>query len=508
MSSLPPKVGCRPRFQKIFFTYFPEKVKRKLVSFFFSVNMSYLITFVLEAKNCHVVQKLPVKFVKDHGDELSNPVHFKFRGIEWPMKLKRHKDEAWFDKGWEEFSKSYSFEYNDLLIFAYEGNSTFQVSLFDRPPKLIESDEDDLIPPSPQPHITTHSSGGQAEVQEEASSLETIHRSRLELKRKRDLVAEKDDGEAEYELNTRQGIKNSRMRRKLDFSGKRNRGQRFQRASETMQRVKPEYPLFKIELLQNVNYGLILSLPYEFMRTHLSSESGEVTLQVSDGRIWKVALKCENSRAEFHDHWWEFIQDNQLKVGDACVFMLIDYARPLFEVVIFHKDQTIQPINCVLPTDNTCIDNASIDEDNDDEEDNNENDQDNNIDAEDDNTSFEIVIQPSYTNHLWLPSKFSQIFLTSDATYASLCVSGGKSNWPVKLKHYGQRVQVQDGWSNFVQDNNLKVGHVCKFMFNDTARLSFEVAIEAGNTLVKVIITYMSSIDIDIHMARDNEGIL
>jgi hypothetical protein len=134
-----------------------------------------------------VVQKLPRKYVKNHGDELSNPVHLKFRGTEFEMKLKRYKDEAWFDKGWEEFSKSYSFEYNDLLIFGYEGNSTFRVSLFDRTPELKEND----FQPSPLPHSRTRTSscGGKAEIQERAPSLEksktkskATHRSNSELK--------------------------------------------------------------------------------------------------------------------------------------------------------------------------------------------------------------------------------------------------------------------------------------------------------------------------------------
>lgn len=137
-----------------------------------------------------VVQKLPRKYVKNHGDELSNPVHLKFCGTEWAMKLTKYKDEAWFDKGWEEFSKSYSFEYNDLLIFGYEGNSTFRVSLFDRTPELKENDENDFQP-SPLPHSRTRTSscGGKAEIQERAPSLEkskkkskATHRSKSELK--------------------------------------------------------------------------------------------------------------------------------------------------------------------------------------------------------------------------------------------------------------------------------------------------------------------------------------
>jgi hypothetical protein len=137
-----------------------------------------------------VVQKLPRKYVKNHGDELSNPVHLKFRGMEFEMKFKRYKDEAWFDKGWEEFSKSYSFEYNDLLIFGYEGNSTFRVSQFERTPELKENDENDFQP-SPLPHSRTRTSscGCKADIQERASSLEksktkskATHRSKSEQK--------------------------------------------------------------------------------------------------------------------------------------------------------------------------------------------------------------------------------------------------------------------------------------------------------------------------------------
>lgn len=44
-------------------------------------------------------------------------------------------------------------------------------------------------------------------------------------------------------------------------------------------------------------------------------------------------------RARFQTGWREFAQDNDLKVGDVCAFVLTKSIRIIFEVSIFRKNE-------------------------------------------------------------------------------------------------------------------------------------------------------------------------
>lgn len=79
-----------------------------------------------------VVQKLPNKFVKKYREHLSNSVCLKIpSGCEWEVGVTQSGNKAWFEKGWPAFSKFYSLDYGAFLLFGYEGNSKFQVCIFD-----------------------------------------------------------------------------------------------------------------------------------------------------------------------------------------------------------------------------------------------------------------------------------------------------------------------------------------------------------------------------------------
>lgn len=103
------------------------------------------------------MQGLPESFLDKYGKDLSNRVHFELPcGLEWEIGLTRYNGAVWFRKNWPELSKFYSLEKGDSLVFGYEGNSRFQVSIFDgsnnmeidyttRMPKSEGTDDDDDI---------------------------------------------------------------------------------------------------------------------------------------------------------------------------------------------------------------------------------------------------------------------------------------------------------------------------------------------------------------------------
>ncbi|KAJ4836449.1 hypothetical protein Tsubulata_023086, partial [Turnera subulata] len=82
----------------------------------------------LEAKKL----RMPDKFTREFGGELSDIACVNVPdGRAWEMRLTKARNNIWFDGGWQEFVEHYSIRYRHLLVFRYEGSSTFRVRIFD-----------------------------------------------------------------------------------------------------------------------------------------------------------------------------------------------------------------------------------------------------------------------------------------------------------------------------------------------------------------------------------------
>ncbi|KAK8606806.1 hypothetical protein V6N13_052563 [Hibiscus sabdariffa] len=78
-----------------------------------------------------------------------------------------------------------------------------------------------------------------------------------------------------------------------------------------------------------------LNIPYQFAKRYFK-KSGEITLRVSDGRTWIMNYKRNVTKAKFlRNNWRAFVLDNNLKVGDTCVFELLNENENLLAVTIF-----------------------------------------------------------------------------------------------------------------------------------------------------------------------------
>ena len=85
------------------------------------------------------MQMIPKKFASIHGKNLDDKISLKVPGGSvWPIKLKRQKNKVWLQKGWPEFAEHYSIGFGYLLVFEYQGDSKFQVLVFD--PSGLETD--------------------------------------------------------------------------------------------------------------------------------------------------------------------------------------------------------------------------------------------------------------------------------------------------------------------------------------------------------------------------------
>ena len=74
------------------------------------------------------------------------------------------------------------------------------------------------------------------------------------------------------------------------------------------------------------------------MQRYLKKE-GDVILRVPNHGSWSVQLKSRRLKTgqlltEFHGGWKVFVVGNNLKVGDVCIFQLVDGNKTSFEVYI------------------------------------------------------------------------------------------------------------------------------------------------------------------------------
>ncbi|GLU13643.1 hypothetical protein SLE2022_302670 [Rubroshorea leprosula] len=103
--------------------------------------------------------------------------------------------------------------------------------------------------------------------------------------------------------------------------------------------VKSGNPVFPIVMRPAYVNGGILNLPFQFAKRYLGERHDKIILCLPNRRTWSVkyAFRTKSSfqpKPRFYYSWREFVLDNNLKVGDVCVFELIKDAGTSFNVII------------------------------------------------------------------------------------------------------------------------------------------------------------------------------
>lgn len=460
--------------------------------------------------------KIPKKFVMKYGKDLSNSVCLKLpSGSEWEVGLTRCKGEIWFEKGWPEFSMFCSLDYGNFLLFRYEGNSRFHVCIFDKSATEIDypilmptiEEADDLsieiledFQPSPKKRKKC------------PLPFPACKKMRTSLSGKADMVSESDNSQPrdmfekpitnEDSHCTKLEVKSMENKEKDGrVTGGSSGIQRFLKQTSpqvlgnalALRRaydLKTENPSFIVSMKPS-DIQSSLSLPSEFATSHLITQpASNIILRVSDGTTWSVEFTYTKRKAQFQRGWLTFVKDNNLEVGDVCVFVLIKDSKLLLRVVFFRSEATNWFLshgkNGFLTKKDggsssssqrflkrtahevigrmktlTATEKANA--------------------FKSDKPSFRIALQPSSVRYhnMSLPNEFAKRYLMKlPAGMAILRVMDGRI-WSVKFKydHANSRARLLSGWSPFVRDNNLKVGDVCVFTLINCIELLFEVVV-------------------------------
>ncbi|XVF67655.1 hypothetical protein PTKIN_Ptkin10aG0138800 [Pterospermum kingtungense] len=318
--------------------------------------------------------RIPDNFVKKIRDELSVAAALTVPdGHVWRVGIRKADNKVWFQEGWQEFVERYYIRVGYFLIFRYEGNSAFSVSIFNlynseinyqsnavlgtqynhgRQYPFEELEDDECISPALQNlfggskpnncvnwsgEVNLHAAKGvnnqPIRVKLPSSGVEMPKPKKPGRKRKYEPseqdssvgLGHEDDAEMRYRF-----YESASARKRTVTAEER------ERAINAAKAFEPANPFCRVVLRPSYLYrGCIMYLPSCFAEKHLSGVSGFIKLQLPDGRQWPVRCLYRGGRAKFSQGWYEFTLENNLGEGDVCVFELLKSREFILKVTVF-----------------------------------------------------------------------------------------------------------------------------------------------------------------------------
>ncbi|ONH96658.1 hypothetical protein PRUPE_7G144000 [Prunus persica] len=266
----------------------------------------------------------PAFLVHFDGGKVPQKSHLRTSAGTWPVNVKKADDKFFFQKGWKKFVHDNDLKLCEFLVFGCAGDLGFYVDIYGRnggKREFVTAERD-------RPHEEGHGN--------------VFHRKSPRHHGKQNLPSidpikyEATDTESEtsmHPLATTSTGKTIALQRDNSFNS--------------------EKPFFKVALWNSYMDRGVMCLPKNFVKTHLTRHRANVTLRVSDGRTWPVNLIFEGERGKLGGGFMAFCRDNNLKVGDMCVFVLINKIEFLFEAGFYRKTEAA---NCTVPPEHYVMD--------------------------------------------------------------------------------------------------------------------------------------------------------
>ncbi|XP_048334524.2 B3 domain-containing transcription factor VRN1 isoform X1 [Ziziphus jujuba] len=282
--------------------------------------------------------KIPPKFVRTNGKSLEDSkvvLEGRVDGEEWEVKLEKHGGKVWLGEGWKEFANHYFIKLGHFLVFKYKENSGhFRVDIFDETATEIEFHSTNRRTTrkstTEQPPVAvgktkkaTHTAAG--------ISKGTTYETRMPSK------AGTSTGTPDVETMPSKGGKiksTKRFKQAMDMDID-------QKATATQRAevFKSKNPFFWISLSPTYVVQRYMNIPKKFFENHLRDKSTNVILKNSKGGTWLVqyVFKIVEKKpiGKFCTGWNKFVRDNNVQVGDVCLFELIKGQQISFRVRIF-----------------------------------------------------------------------------------------------------------------------------------------------------------------------------
>ncbi|MBA0815107.1 hypothetical protein Gohar_020878 [Gossypium harknessii] len=329
-------------------------------------------------------QRIPNKFVKKFGDELSSVATLTVPGgRQWLVELREDNKRIWLDNGWNTFVEYYSICIGYFVVFKYEGNSHFGVHVYNlksseinylsnnsREPGdlaeitgsssyfLVDKDVDESLDHEKKKYKISTCLHQENELRDLRATFQStqdkgIQFNGVELTSigaeggpcfsnetprytiKQEVEPSMDEQEPFRKFKVKEELPTLNsprvLRRRRDVTTEEKQG-----AFHAASMFKPDNPFCRIILRPSYVYkGVLLHLPRCFARRYLNGVDGVIMLQIPEGKKWPVQCVYCNGNLKFSKGWAEFVLDNNLDEGDVCIFELINTKEIVLKVTIF-----------------------------------------------------------------------------------------------------------------------------------------------------------------------------
>ncbi|XP_058183460.1 putative B3 domain-containing protein Os03g0621600 isoform X3 [Rhododendron vialii] len=221
-------------------------------------------------------------------------------GRSWKVELNEVNDSLYFHEGWHQFVLDNSLEFGDFLVFYYGVNANFYVKIYGKNGCLKEPN-----PPTSDIH--------------RAISLPQENQTVENRKSKRLSCIVSSDQIADNNLCSRRP------------SGLQKKG----RALKEADKFTSKFPFFKILMGSTYVTRGPVNVPASFVSSVMQQDRQSATLVVSN-KSWSVGLCRGRRHVRMITHGWPiFSRENALKVGDVCVFELVEREDFVLKVSVF-----------------------------------------------------------------------------------------------------------------------------------------------------------------------------
>ncbi|KAK9012422.1 hypothetical protein V6N11_040477 [Hibiscus sabdariffa] len=494
------------------------------------------------------MQKIPVKFVRKYGSGISSPVFLKVpSGALWEVELTKSGSEVFLQRGWSDFVQHYSLDLEDFVVFRYEGHSLFNVIIFDKGGSEIEYIH------AENHTLNAQSQGTQAKQEEDDDDISVeILDATPPVEKRRGISPSpcpRPSKKARISSSTNRTKSNAKFSRRSALSwisdGGANaspehgcgsmwrtmRSKQKDKACQIASNFKSQNPFFtRVMQPSFLTDKYRMGLPNIFARKYLTEKRCKIHCVV-DGKTWTMEYNNTSKRfvPRICNGWKDFSVDNELVLGDVCVFKLVNVTEITFNVFIFRGEvaesgdfpsssvslncrdwNRANPLNSMetLGTDYASKNKGAISSIDDCKvavvesplpRDNFKQVRHQNpggshsqytqgassVDGVFEASSnylpkdsdFKIVMRPCYLTHggLKFPVAFAKRYCKGETKLISLEIA--ERRWAVKLKSYGLRCCLTSGWTQFARVNCLQKDDILVFHLIDSNDLVFRVSI-------------------------------
>ncbi|KAL5209443.1 hypothetical protein ABZP36_005066 [Zizania latifolia] len=275
------------------------------------------------AKSCLYIflQTIPDEFVQHFRGEIPRTINLQSRnGCIFDVQITKNLGKLSLQSGWKAFVSAHDLEVGDFLVFKYDGISKFKVQIFG--PSCCEK-----MPSCLTLKSTTHGGNRSEEPLVISSSFHDL------CVKSNDIINIGDVAPQECDLEV-----NSVPSYILPIRNRLTATQEEQLENK-VRAICSEIPIFVCILRKSSIHGKVCSVDIvrEYASVYLPFEERALTLQ-RHGKNWEVQWRLMKRRSKrISKGWRRFVHDNNLHVGDICLFELLKTKECIMKVHIIHS---------------------------------------------------------------------------------------------------------------------------------------------------------------------------